>query len=53
MVNTDLVPSSAQDFGYVDLFVKAIKLIFGAEYISCPEIYLSLALSRKRSKDLS
>ena len=47
MVNTDLVPSSAQDFGYVDLFVKAIKLIFGADFISYPEVYLSLTLARK------
>ena len=47
MINTDLEPSSAIDFGYVDSLFEAIELIFGANYISCPEIYLLLALAWK------
>ena len=47
MVNTDPEPRSAVESGYVNSFVEAIKLIFGADFISYPEVYLSLTLARK------
>ena len=43
--STDIEPSNAVEFGYVDSFVEATKLIFGADYTSCTAICLIIALA--------